>query len=684
MTPEESPNRVKHAESRAVASAQCRIRAGVAAAIAAMTVLGASGEQATKVASIRFDSGLGRYKSESYKDRLVLADAEFKGERCLNVSAREKVKPEDTAWSIRSGRFPVTPGKAYAVNVRSAGSVNMMATFGGTRIEWFDAGGKALKTVNPLGKTVDLVSEFGFRCRPLGWCETVTRGIVPEGAAFGDLHVGSDNPNICRNDWISIAFVDYYEAKSAEELVFTGDYDPPVLKSFTPSGPSADFSATIVLEFSDPSGIDAGSVRVTLDGEDVSAKFARADGKDVWTYRHPKEWEEGSLHWLTISASDAKGNEMKVDRAVYFTKKPISHPKYEVRDDGMILRDGRPFFVMSIFAFGFNKYNGGKENAMREMEENGYTLLSSYMRRDNWAKDGHFDVFAAAAAEHGYPICVQLAELRDLTDPVKRDKRDKIAADAAIWGRSSAAAGFWELGDDTASCRHPGSVARDNMLVKAIDDYALTTQSDIAHEPGRYFEFAHHTDVFRIEVYPMRAETPQPAEMASLKHDLEVAYFDLARSGAKNRSLWSIPQAFEGWGMWKRFPSYEELRAETFISIACRMRGIAYYTYASGEWGARVKPETWADLCKVTREVMSIKDDLASRDAASQPKVEIVAGPARDERGGFPVAFLLKETGLLVAASSSSKPVMAKFTMPDGTVFSHEFPRNGVLVRRGK
>jgi hypothetical protein len=123
------------------------------------------------------------------------------------------------------------------------------------------------------------------------------------------------------------------------------------------------------------------------------------------------------------------------------------------------------------------------------------------------------------------------------------------------------------------------------------------------------------------------------------------------------------------------------MRAMTFLAIACRARGIAYYTYHSkGGEGAASTPERFAALARITREVSALSPQLLMRDAAVQPEVRIVEGPQKASYGFPSVAALLKENGLLIAVNISTEKVKAVLSLPDGRCQKVELGRNGVFV----
>ena len=123
----------------------------------------------------------------------------------------------------------------------------------------------------------------------------------------------------------------------------------------------------------------------------------------------------------------------------------------------------------------------------------------------------------------------------------------------------------------------------------------------------------------------------------------------------------------------------------TFLAIACRARGIRYYTYTpskpnDGNCGVISTPERFAAITRITRELSALSPQLVTRDAAVQPAVTIVEGPQKASYGFCSVKALLKECGLLVAVNISTEPVKAVLSLPDGRRREVSLGRNGVFV----
>ena len=621
-----------------------------------------------------FSRQLDDYRPTNYGDQLAIAIVERDGARVLSIRNEKPPLPNgrepDTSFGLETDAFDVTAGAEFAVHVKARGTVRMQVPTPPPCVRWLGADGNPLTTVDAEGKTVPLAYDFCFETGSDRWQETLVRGVVPAEAKRAKLMLRCDQPNIVSGKWLEVAGVSYYERKEGFGWDF-GDLEAPEVVRVTPS-PCADLKAAVTFKAADRSALDKASFRCLLDGADVTAQVVW--NGNSFSYRPPAPWAWHSFHEFVISLADAKGNRFEESRFVFFGEPCRGHAKGALRDDGMLLVDGKPFFPISIASVRECPLNGHDvAKGVADLKAAGFNVLGTYMVRDQ-EKAGDYERFIRACDELGVKVW---------PEPAVRTgaNRDRKLFETVLEGRRHPSTLAWCIGDDTAMHRTPGELKRDRLMVEAIDDRALTEQSDICHTAGRFGPYAFHTDVFKLENYPVRAATPQPDEMPAVVRDIELAYRDLKTFNVPPRCIVSILQAFSGWTAWHRFPTYEEVRAQTFLSIAARARGVSYYTYWSPNGnGAAGSAEQFETLSRVTREVERLLPHLTSRDAAVQPKMEIVAGPAKDAFAHASVTFLLKESGLLVAGSTAVEPVTARFTLPDGKTFEHVFSRNGVLI----
>ncbi len=140
--------------------------------------------------------------------------------------------------------------------------------------------------------------------------------------------------------------------------------------------------------------------------------------------------------------------------------------------------------------------------------------------------------------------------------------------------------------------------------------------------------------------------------------------------------VWAVLQAFgyqnqklKGWGA--REPTYDEMRAMTFLSIVHGAKGIFYYTFTGSDYRILQSPQHWNDLKRIVAELNRIYPLLLLPNDNLKITTEITEGPQKDEWGVLPVHLaikhLAKDSGGLkagyyvIAANSMDKPIKASF-----------------------
>lgn len=345
---------------------------------------------------------------------------------------------------------------------------------------------------------------------------------------------------------------------------------------------------------------------------------------------------------------------------MYFGEK-LTENIVTLRDDGVALIDGKPFFPIGFFGVTPRESNGfSYDNAFSELKKIGCNIAQPYPggrpRKASQVKE-----LLESADRHGFKLVLKAG--RDFT---RSDFACNVLAER---GHPSVFA--WYLGDDTAGNVMPYQVRRSNRYCKALDNAHLTTQADPVLAGGglsRYVPFVTATDSFLPEIYPVYKKEPVGDEVSSVVEDMRQISADVKEANAGARATWALVQYFSGFGAWKRYPTEAEIRAMSWLSIIHGARGIMWYTYhdfRDGK-GACHTPENWAVISRLSREIADLSADLLTRDSARQPQVAVVSGPRRDARGFTSVSCLLKDgvSGpLLLAASSSTNAVTARISV---------------------
>ncbi len=217
---------------------------------------------------------------------------------------------------------------------------------------------------------------------------------------------------------------------------------------------------------------------------------------------------------------------------------------------------------------------------------------------------------------------------------------------------------------------------RDEPPLDAIPNWVLVQRILAAVDPSRpafscfcWYEslgrLTQETTVSEVvfDIYPHRQGNPPPS-MGSFVPTL--AAFKAASRG--NR-MWAVLQAFgisHAPNSW-RYPTPEELRAQTYLSLAAGCQGVFYFIYshmpgyldgmvaADGTPTAMYEP-TWR-LAQEVGKLAPLLQDL--RPAGEGPAVEgeALAGSFRTPAGGLVV---------IVASTQPGRDVTARVTVPDG------------------
>jgi len=607
----------------------------------------------------------------NYQNRLSMETRECAGEWAL-VFKNGNSGRCDTYWSLTTPRFPVRDGKRFAVKVRTKSDIQLKSTMPPSAVLWYAADGRELLAQDALGQDSPVVTPLHIRTSHTAYRDFAVSELVPEGAAFAKVRMCADYPNMDSGQVVAISRIEYAEKGDGVAWGYD-DLAPPKVERLTPS-PSSDFSSPVSFRISDPSGV--AKVSISLDGTDVTERVSFSGNVATYTPRTP--WAEDSIHEFEFSVADRRGNDDVTSRFICFTRGKVLHEKVAIRDDGMILCGAKPFFPIGIASVWPRPFNGNSvSRAVKELGEAGFNLLSTYASPDSdvWRE------LVSACEREGIKVKLGPGPCNS------SKKRLEIIGRTVFAGRSRPSTFSWCIGDDTSRHRMPEDVAMDNELIHAVDPDAITDHADASDISGPLARFAPCTDIFCGENYPIRSEQPEPNELPKVQRAILVAYGDLRMGGARTPCVIPILQAFSGWSSWKRYPTEEEIRAMTFLAIACRARGIRYYTYTPSKpdpknCGVISTPERFAAITRIAREISALSPQLVARDAAVQPEVRIVEGPEKASYGFPSITALLKKNGLLIAVNISPEPVKAVLSLPDGRSQKLSLARNGVFVGR--
>ena len=366
------------------------------------------------------------------------------------------------------------------------------------------------------------------------------------------------------------------------------------------------------------------------------------------------------MHKATVIASDYSGNLLRRDWCILVAP-PTQRGVVTLRDDGVALIDGKPFFPIGIFAVWKRAHNNHSfEQAMAELATAGFNTAHTYHTQ----RGPELDEFYRTAHRHGLKVIIAARTGANSTDV------DTICYDIAS-EHSQPALFAWYLADDTASHISMRDLRRIHQAVHDIDPAHITCQADFMGtytygRPVRYTAYVEATDAFMPELYPIRSN--DRAEVAIVTRDMKQIRSDHKLAG-KTRAAWGLVQDFHGWG-WQRFPTDAEERCMTYLSIIHGATGILWYTY--GGWGdnhgATDDARVWAVLKSIAGELSALHEVLVERTPEQTAKATILEGAATDGLGYPSINLLLKVHDgdhYLLAANSAKALVKARITAPD-------------------
>lgn len=453
-----------------------------------------------------------------------------------------------------------------------------------------------------------------------------------------------------------------------QEVSIAGNKDGNWNASFDSTGPLVerisespvdDAGKPLIVKITDDSGVDWSSLRLSLDNK-KKAPLAKLTEKGI-VISPDKQFKRG-LHTLNVSIADFNGN--KTEKLVFFfIGKKAKKGIVTLRDDAVMLIDGKPFFPIGLYNFSKQKFNNNDlDKGLEVLKEAGFNYVCHWPTYRNTT----FAEYLAAVKKHGFKICLSSGEGggndADLERVAWHLANDRLNPNLIMW----------YIGDDTANYATPAQLQERTAMVKSIAPHLVTGQADAPYwnDASRYRNYTTATKVFMPELYPVRADTQQNREssVALIIRDMREINKDIAVTGAAPVAVWPIIQYFSGYRTWKRFPTRDELWAMSYASIINGANGITWYTYrtteSEGNYGVTSTPERWNNMRSLALEIKSLTPVLVSRDSKEKVVPRIIDGPEFDACKGASITVRVKDVKggkYVFAVNSTLKDVTAEF-----------------------
>ena len=588
-------------------------------------------------------------KPNIYGDHLMLG----RRNGMLAVGGKVATNRLDTGWNLSTKALPLTVrGLGYALSFRVDARPVIRQSGGGETyscaVVWYDHGGNRIER-DPF--PLRLSSEKNVR--------KLMIGSVPLAAESYSVQFGFDRPDLFAGDRVRLSELSFsvLERETDSAWMPKQDEETPRVRvvSETPfRDPKADLK--IAVESLRP--IDWSKVSFKINGKDETAGFVR-DG-NVFTYKVDGKWGR-CLHTVDVTVPDPETGESLTAHKTILCGEPPKRAKVRLREDGVALVGGVPFFPIGVYSVCEREFNGNSlDKAFEDLKAAGVNTVHSY-------SDTRGEKFLSAADRHGLKVWSAVW------------KADKAFVEKTRHHPSVLA---WYVGDDTSMHATPFEVYDRSDSVLSADPTRITVQADVMNSGdavSSYRPFVKTTDVFMPEIYPCHSaeRVPQPDCVAKAIRDMKRFKQDVAEAkDVRPKAIWPIIQYFDGWNAWKRFPTRDELFAMSFVTLVHGAQGITWYTYGGFpepkknriNRGVTATPEIWANFTNLTSRIAELVPAL-TMPAPMQPKpAKVLTGPACDALLNASISVSLRRAGCdayLLAVNSACEPVTAELDLFD-------------------
>ncbi|MBI2301501.1 MAG: hypothetical protein HYU66_21560, partial [Armatimonadetes bacterium] len=397
-----------------------------------------------------------------------------------------------------------------------------------------------------------------------------------------------------------------------------------------PQAPPAEFAGTLLrLTVLRPDGTEVGRVEAAPGQQPLLAvpKPALRDGDR-----------------LTARFALLRDGQPLQQREFAITQHPPARDEVLLRDDGVTLVNGEPFFPLGIYQAPVSQFG--------YLKQLGFNTVQTYSPADT--------AYLKAAQEAGLRVITQVqgthAKAPYYHEPEWSD--EEVAAYVRSIMDSPALLAYYLYDEPTPGRTPPEKLNRLCDLPRGIDPYHLAAGCN----NGDQLTYRGVADAMMVDCYPA------PGRFTDL-----VARTVAGRAAqVPNRALWFIPQSFP----WEpycrarngngpgglvfedgRLPTYRELRTMPWLTIALGAKGLCYYSFqVQGFWIREAYPAFWRGYEHHLAELTALFPWLLEHEpdrpvACDAPPVYVSARQRGDDL-------------FIVAANSSDQPQKAVLTVP--------------------
>jgi hypothetical protein len=348
---------------------------------------------------------------------------------------------------------------------------------------------------------------------------------------------------------------------------------------------------------------------------------------------------------IAVRAAVSRAAESLATLQRTLTRYPKAADEVAVREDGITLVNGTPFFPLGMY--------------QSPPEEFDYLRGLGFNAAHSYRPEGR--AYFEAAARAGLRVLTTIGGTRSqppyyhepIWDPAQvQDYVQKTRDLPGLLG--------YYLYDEPTTARTPREKLLELVdLVRGADPYHIAAGCN----NGQWWAYGGVPDAMMTDVYPIRAGGDVGDIVSRVRESVAAQ--------SPRGTAWFIPQAFSlepyfataGAGQpiakppLARLPTLDEVRTMPWIGIACGARGLFFYSFQTQGFYVRdAYPVFWHGYCAVVREIAALLPALAGPDASP---------PVRSDRGELCV--LAKQAGderLIIAANPSRTRIDATLTLP--------------------
>lgn len=275
--------------------------------------------------------------------------------------------------------------------------------------------------------------------------------------------------------------------------------------------------------------------------------------------------------------------------------------KSYINEDGQLIVDGEPFFIMGFFADSPSSSYEDKIATLDSLSQSGFNTAKSSSVGEDWETSSHLEY----ANQSGIKL-LYTGALNNQWKDYHINKMKTFKDAPGLLG--------WYIADDSHGM-HPDTIKMYYEQTKRIDSSHITTHSmalSCWNDYGKDFiqERIKYCDVLQMQSYPIGKES-----IDEVYHDMRLTLEAAKRTKTPvvaDLQLFNWQLTGHDWGRW---PTPREADLMTWLAIIAGVDGYLYYTYYDKlaeppQDLSNTQPQLWKTVKETAQMVNVIKNDL--------------------------------------------------------------------------